>query len=69
MKLKKIEMLMQKKDHYYLQKTRVSILLELDNGIFLVGKELNEGEEVAAGGALMTDGMLIRIGNVLKIEP
>ena len=57
------------KDHYYLHKTRVSILLELDNGIFLVGRELNEGEEVAAGGALMTDGMLIRIGNVLKIEP
>ncbi|MEE3234303.1 MAG: efflux RND transporter periplasmic adaptor subunit [Candidatus Latescibacterota bacterium] len=56
-------------DQYHLQKTPVTVLRELDDGIFLIGEGLTPGQQIAAGGALMTDGLQIRIGNSLRIEP
>ena len=54
---------------YHLKKTSVTVLRELKKGIFLIGEELTPSDQVAAGGALMTDGLQIRIGNSLSIEP
>ena len=56
-------------DQYQLQKTPVTILRELNNGIFLIGEGLDPTEQIAAGGALMTDGLHIKIGNSLLLEP
>lgn len=56
-------------EQYHLQKISVTVLRELNNGIFLIGEELAPSDQVAAGGALMTDGLQIRIGNSLSIEP
>jgi RND family efflux transporter MFP subunit len=56
-------------NQYQLQKTPVTVLRELNNGIFLIGEGLDPTEQIAAGGALMTDGLQIRIGNSLIVEP